>query len=82
MKKTIYHFCGVLFVLAGLFGGLYVGGWVLFISPIIEACKAFDMGTLTGLMVSTTIIKCIFASTIGGAISYLGLIIGKVLLAK
>ena len=52
--------------------GLYVGGWVMFIQPIIEACKAFDAGTLTGLIVGTTVIKCIFASTIGGLIIWIG----------
>lgn len=80
MKRKFYHFCGILFILAGLFGGLYVGGWTLFISPIITACKAFDMGTLTGTMLFVTIIKCIFAGTIGGTITWIGALIGRVLL--
>ena len=59
--------------------GLYVGGWVMFIQPIIEACKAFDAGTLTGLIVGTTVLKCIFAGTVGGIIIYIGLTIATVL---
>lgn len=43
MKKIF----GVLLMIAGVVGGLYVGGWMLFIQPIIEACQAFDAGTLT-----------------------------------
>lgn len=62
-------------VLVGsIVGGLYVGGWLMFIQPIIEACKAFDAGTLTGLMVGTTILKCIFASAVGYAIVCVGLV--------
>lgn len=52
--------------------GVYVGGWLMFIQPIIEACKAFDAGTLTGLIVGTTVLKCIFASTVGALIVWIG----------
>ena len=52
--------------------GAYVGGWLMFIQPIIEACKAFDAGTLTGLIVGTTVLKCIFASTVGALIVWIG----------
>ncbi len=48
--------------------GLYVGGWLMFVKPIIACCAAFDAGTLTGLMVGTSILKCIFGSTVGGII--------------
>lgn len=36
---------------AGVISGLYVGVWILFIQPIIQACAAFDAGTLTGMIV-------------------------------
>ena len=52
--------------------GVYVGGWLMFIQPIIESCKAFDAGTLTGLIVGTTVLKCIFASTVGALIVWIG----------
>ena len=72
MKNII----GVLIMIAGILCGLYVGGWLMFIQPIIEACKAFDAGTLTGLMVGITVLKCIFASFVGSVVAYAGIIIG------
>jgi hypothetical protein len=76
MKKIIG---GVLLMIAGIVGGLYVGGWVLFIQPIIEACQAFDAGTLTGTIVGITVLKCIFASAVGSIIAYVGFLVGGVL---
>lgn len=73
MAKTII---GVIIMAIGIIGGLYVGGWMLFVQPIIEACKAFDAGTLTGLIVGTTVLKCIFAGTVGSIIAYVGVAIG------
>lgn len=75
MKKII----GVLLMIAGVVGGLYVGGWMLFIQPIIEACQAFDAGTLTGTIVGITVLKCIFASAVGSIIAYVGFLVGGVL---
>lgn len=63
-------------IVAGVVGGLYVGGWIMFIQPIIKACKAFDAGTLTGLIVGVTVLKCIFASAVGTIIGYVGVLIG------
>lgn len=71
---------GVLFIIAGIGGGLYVGGWLMFVTPIINACKAFDAGTLTGTIVGITVLKCIFASFVGGIIAWLGSVIGQILL--
>ena len=75
MKKII----GVLLIIAGVVGGLYVGGWMLFIQPIIEACQAFDAGTLTGTIVGITVLKCIFASAVGSIIAYVSFFVGGVL---
>ena len=55
----------------------YVGGWLMFIRPIIEACRHFDAGTLTGVIIGVTILKCIFASTVGIIIFYVGAAISK-----
>lgn len=63
---------GCIIFLGSIVGALYVGGWLMFIQPIIEACKAFDAGTLTGLTVGVTVLKCLFASTIGTIIIYVG----------
>lgn len=66
------YIIGWIIFIGSIVGGLYVGGWLMFIQPIIEACKAFDAGTLTGLIVGTTVLKCIFASTVGGIIVWIG----------
>ena len=68
-------FIGKLIIIISLLMGLYVGGWLMFIKPIIEMCKAFDAGTLTGLMIGITAIKCIFAATVGCIIYYIGIFI-------
>ena len=64
--------CGFTVLIGSMVLGAYVGGWLMFVRPILDACKAFDAGTLTGLMVGTTVLKCIFAGTIGGLIIYIG----------
>lgn len=79
MKEYIKNIVGSLFIIAGIVGGLYVGGWLMFISPIIEALKAFDAGTLTGMMVGVTVLKCILASVVGGIIARVGIYIGTVI---
>lgn len=63
-----------LILLAGIIGGLYVGGWLMFIKAILFACNAFDIGTLTAVLVGKTIIKCVFASAVGGLITFAGFI--------
>lgn len=72
MRKIL----GVIIAIAGIGLGLYVGGWLMFIKPIIACCMAFDAGVLTGTIVGWTVIKCIFASFIGSIIGYVGILIG------
>lgn len=66
MKKIICN----LIIIIGVVLGLYVGGWLMFIKPILDATKAFNKGTLTGLMIICTIIKCFFAELVGLFIAY------------
>ena len=54
----------------GAIASLYVGGWLMLIQPIIEACKHFDAGTLTGAIIGATILKCIFAGFVGSLVYY------------
>lgn len=68
----------LLIFLMGIFVACYTGGWLLFIKPIIECCKAFDAGTLTGVMVSITVMKCIFAGTVAGIIVWISSIIAAI----
>lgn len=71
---------GVLIIIAGVAGGLYVGLWLLFIHPIVQACAAFDAGTLNATIIGWTVIKCVLASFVGGILFWLGTVIGSILL--
>lgn len=71
--KTII---GIAMIIGGIIGGLYVGGWLMLVQPIIEACRAFDAGALTGTIIGMTVLKCLFASGIGSLIVYVGIAIG------
>lgn len=62
--------------------GLYVGGWLMFVKPIITCCAAFDAGTLTGMMIGTSVLKCIFGSAIGGTIFLICHVIAMLLVTK
>lgn len=78
-SNLIKEVCSWVCLIGGIAIGLYVGGWVMFIRPIIEACRHFDAGTLTGVIVGVTILKCIFASTVGSLIVYVGSVLAKVI---
>lgn len=67
---------GILLIIISVLGGLYVGGWLMFVQPIIEVCKAIDTGTLTAMIVGGAVIKCFLASPVGVLIGYIGTFIG------
>ena len=73
--KKINQFTYWLLLIVSIIVGVYVGSWLMFVQPIIEACKHFDAGTLTGLMVGTTVLKCFFAGTVCGIVIYTGIAI-------
>lgn len=66
-------------MVVGIVAGLYVGGWLMFVQPILEACRCFDAGTLTGTIVGITVLKCVFASAVGGIIAWVGIVLGGVI---
>lgn len=78
-SRIIKNIIGNLLIAAGVVGGLYVGGYLMFIQPIIETCKAFDTGTLTGLTIGVTVLKCIFAKAVGSIIASIGIFVGSFL---
>lgn len=43
------------------------------------ACKAFDLGTLSGTLIGITILKCLFASVVGSTIASIGCIAAKMI---
>lgn len=51
----------------------------MFIQPIIEACKSFDAGTLTGAVVGSTIVKCALASFVTSIIISAGIFIVQII---
>ena len=69
MRRTIL---GWIVLIGSVVCGVYVGGWLMFVKPIIEACEAFDAGTLTGVAVGITIMKCICSGAVGSYIMYIG----------
>lgn len=71
---------GVLIVLVGILLGLYIGGWIMFVKPIIDICYAIDDQTVSAVAVGITIIKCLFASFVGVAIAQIGIVIGKLIM--
>ena len=73
MKKLI----GVVIIIASIVGAIYLGGWILFIKPILDACSAFDAGTLTSTVIVITILKCLFASAVAVVIATFGVAIGS-----
>lgn len=55
-------------IIVGIALGIYTGGWLLFIKPIIAVCAAYDAGTLTGSMIGWTIIKCLVFAPIAAKV--------------
>ena len=78
-KAKWYKVIGILFFIFGIIFGLYVGGWLMFVKPIIEAAQAFDSDTLTGAMIAITVLKCVFASAVGSFIYCICCLISNVL---
>ena len=78
MKKYLYYVGWIVFSI-GIILGIYVGGYLMFIRPIIDCLIAFDLGTLTGSMIGWTIAKCIFAGTAGGVVIGIAYIITMIL---
>ena len=74
--RTVLAF---LFFIAGVVLACYVGGWVLFIKPILAACAAFDAGTLTATVLGVTVIKCLLASAVASLIIGVAYGIAKIL---
>lgn len=64
-KKCIKPIVAILLILLGIAGGIYVGAWLMLSKPIIACLTAFDAGSITAVIVGTTILKCIFSVPTG-----------------
>ena len=51
IKFKVRTVLGILIMVVGFAIAGYMGIWEMFIGPIIDACKHFDAGTLTGLII-------------------------------
>lgn len=51
-------------IIGGIVLSIYVGGWLLFIKPIVALCAAYDVGTLTGSIIGWTIFECLVLAPI------------------
>lgn len=71
---------GMIFIIIGIILGLYIGGWLMFIQPILACATAFDMGVLTGSMIAITALKCIFVSFVGYIVFWVFSFIGILLI--
>jgi hypothetical protein len=80
--RIIKRILGVIIILGSIFLAGYVGLWEMFIEPIINACQHFDAGTLNATILATTVLKCVFASTVGGLILAVGPQFGLALIVK
>lgn len=69
-NSTARSLISLFIFIAGIALACYIGLWLLFIKPIMGCCSAFDAGTLSALIVGTTVIKCLLASAIAGIIIY------------
>ena len=79
-KDSILTFFGIMFIIIGALMGAYVGGYCMVVKPIFEVAKAYDAGALTGVIIASTVLKCIFATPIGSLIFSIGYIIGVTLI--
>lgn len=77
MRETLFWIT----IIVGVALGIYAGGWLLFIKPIITVCAAYDVGTLTGSMIGWTIIKyLVFAPIAAKVIMNVALAIAEAIL--
>jgi hypothetical protein len=80
--RIIKRILGVIIILGSIFLAGYVGLCEMFIETIIVASRHFDAGTLNATIIATTILKCVFASTVGGLILAIGPQFGLALIIK
>jgi len=71
---------GFLIIITGCLTGLYVGGWVLFIKPIIDVCKSLDAGSISYVQVGWAVIKYLFCGLVGWAIAGVGYFLGLLII--
>ncbi len=74
MKRKIQMLAACLCHCLGILVSFYVGGWLMFLQPILNGIEAFASGTMTWSLLIVSIVKIICASTLAGLIWCIGYI--------
>lgn len=72
--KRLRWILAIVFLIAGIAGGLYVGGYLLLFKSILTACIAWDAGHLTAAIVWSTIVKVLLSMVAMSVIIFAGLL--------
>lgn len=78
-KNKIREIMSIVVFVVGAMVACYVGGWTMFLSPIINVCKSIDSNTLTALDVGIAVLKCIFALPVAWFMCYCSAIFATVI---
>ena len=79
MRYKIRYTVAKIISLLGVLCGAYVGGWLLFIKPILDCAVALDTGSISSVLIAVSLLKCIFSSIVGFAIAAAGIIMGEII---
>lgn len=82
MREVMCQICGVLVSIGGVFAGLYIGAWKLFLLPIATIFSALDAGMLTEQAGIVCLVKILLASPVGIMVAAIGFTIGFYLYNK
>lgn len=72
--KKLRWILAIAFLIAGVAGGLYFGGYDLLFKPIFTACVALDAGQITAAIIWTTIVKAFLSVIVMSVIIFVGFI--------
>ena len=70
--KKLRWILAIAFLIAGVAGGLYFGGYLLLFKPILTACIAWGVGQLTAAIIWTTIVKAFLSVIVMAVIIFVG----------
>ena len=73
MKKSRW-ILAIAFLIAGVAGGLYFGGYLLLFKSILTACIALDAGQITAAIIWKTIVKAFLSVIVMSVIIFAGLL--------
>lgn len=70
--KKLRWILAIAFLIAGVAGGLYVGGYLLLFKSILTACIALDAGQITAAIIWATIVKAFLSVIVMAVIIFAG----------